>query len=200
MKCSTCGAEGNGQFCPNCGTPLEQPTGQRKGKRPKKPKKPIYKRVWFWIVVGIIVIGIIGGSFGEKSDNFSEGFEAGREAAKQTDAPVQETAQPSPEATPADESEFGLDTNGNPGPDRIALITYAETAMEDILKQDVSFLYIGNGADTFDISKTNLRYIIKGKCKVDDAPYEVIVKLEFDEAYETYEVFQLKLDGKNIDL
>lgn len=222
MKCSNCGAEGNGNFCPECGTLLtEQSVEQSQNKTAKKKKKPLYKRVWFWIVVGVILIGIIGGGGSKDSSGFSAGFDEGREAAmsKATTQPTEEptvkptatVAQEAAQSTTSDsvsesdnadmdtDGEFGTDINGNYGPDRIALITYAEMAMEDVLKQDVNFLWLGNSADDIQIDKTNLRYIITGKCKIDDTTYDAIIKLEFDETYKTYTMFQLKLDGKNID-
>lgn len=85
------------------------------------------------------------------------------------------------------------------GPDRMALLTYAQTAMADILKSKVDLDLFE--FDNYKIEKTLLRYVIIGPYKIDGVKRDVIVKLEFeDNTYEYYKVFQLKIDGKNIDL
>ncbi len=192
--------------CTNCGAPLnEQPMTKKQAKAAKnKPKKPFFKRVWVWVLIVIIVVFIIAGSCGDKSESdFSEGFQAGMEAANEPAIDVTEKPQenePTQNSTPVQEGEFGVDANGNAGPDRIALITYVETALEDILKQKVEVITWEFGADDWDITRTLNRYVLKGRGQIGDAPYDIIIKLEFDETYETYTVFQLKIDGKNIDL
>ncbi len=46
MTCKKCGAEYEGTVCPNgCAT--------------QKQKKPIFKKWWFWLVIGIIVISAV---------------------------------------------------------------------------------------------------------------------------------------------
>lgn len=81
MKCSNCGTEFEGKFCPNCGTAVtSQPTTQvqqesttsvppapSSNKKTKK-KKPFYKRAWFIILVIVAAIAIIGSIAGGKSD------------------------------------------------------------------------------------------------------------------------------------
>ena len=91
MKCSHCGAEYQGNFCPECGaraesqssaapTPIQQPTANRQTpvppvsgnaavcQKPKKPKKPIYKKWWFYVIAAVALIAIIGSiSGGSKS-------------------------------------------------------------------------------------------------------------------------------------
>lgn len=82
MKCSHCGAEYQGNFCPECGAraesqssaappPIQQPTANRQTpvppvsgnaavcQKPKKPKKPIYKKWWFYVIAAIALIAII---------------------------------------------------------------------------------------------------------------------------------------------
>lgn len=43
MFCNKCGAELNGNTCPN-------------GCTPQKQKKPLYKKWWFWLIIGIVVV------------------------------------------------------------------------------------------------------------------------------------------------
>lgn len=82
MKCVNCGTEYEGKFCPECGTKTQEQTdfkqqnvnqpfeaGKKGRKKPKKPKKPIYKRWWFFVIVGIALIAIIGtATSGEKTE------------------------------------------------------------------------------------------------------------------------------------
>jgi len=87
MKCTQCGAQVDGDFCPYCGAapetktadnPLEQPniaTNNTIGKV-NNPKKPVHKKWWFWVVVAVIVIGIIGNLGGNNSQKVNiEKFE-----------------------------------------------------------------------------------------------------------------------------
>lgn len=46
MFCQKCGAEYEGNACPN-------------GCTPKKQKKPIYKKWWFWLIIGIVIVSAI---------------------------------------------------------------------------------------------------------------------------------------------
>ena len=103
---------------------------------------------------------------------------------------------PSPTFDPA-EAPYGVDINGNPGPDFITLITIFEIRMEEYVGKDVEISFY---KEDWDIGKANFRYIITTTCKIDYRYYDVIMKIEFDETYETYVVFQLKIDGINIDL
>lgn len=82
MKCVNCGTEYEGKFCPECGTKTQEQTdfqqqnvnqpfeaGKKGRKKPKKPKKPIYKRWWFFVIIGIALIAIIGtATSGEKTE------------------------------------------------------------------------------------------------------------------------------------
>lgn len=62
MKCSNCGAEFEGAFCPQCGRQAAfnsnsfQPQQIQKNQKRRKKKKPIYKRWWF---IAIILITLI---------------------------------------------------------------------------------------------------------------------------------------------
>ncbi len=85
MKCSHCGAEYEGNFCPECGAraesqspaappPVQQstnpvpPVGGNVAayQKPKKPKKPIYKKWWFYVIAAIALIAIINAISGGK--------------------------------------------------------------------------------------------------------------------------------------
>ena len=49
MICEKCGVVYEGNFCPNgCNSPTVA----------KKAKKPIYKKWWFWLIIGIVVVSI----------------------------------------------------------------------------------------------------------------------------------------------
>ena len=90
MKCSHCGAEYEGNFCPECGVraesqspatppPIQQPTANRQNpvppvggnvaayQKPKKPKKPIYKKWWFYVIAAVALIAIISAISGGKA-------------------------------------------------------------------------------------------------------------------------------------
>ena len=80
MKCSYCGAEYEGNFCPECGTraeaqspatppPVQQPVAKQQNPvQPvggnavayQKAKKPIYKKWWFYLIATVVLIAIIG--------------------------------------------------------------------------------------------------------------------------------------------
>lgn len=89
MKCNHCGAEFEGNFCPECGAraesqspatppPIQQPTANRQNpvppvgsnvtayQKPKKPKKPIYNKWWFYVIAAIALIAIINAISGGK--------------------------------------------------------------------------------------------------------------------------------------
>ena len=82
MKCVNCGTEYEGKFCPECGTKTQEQAdfqqqnanqpfeaGKKGRKKPKKPKKQIYKRWWFFVIIGIALIAIIGtATSGEKTE------------------------------------------------------------------------------------------------------------------------------------
>ena len=78
MKCTQCGAQVDGDFCPYCGAapetktaynPVEQPnvTTNNTISEENNPKKPVHKKWWFWVVATVIVIGIIGNLGGNNS-------------------------------------------------------------------------------------------------------------------------------------
>ncbi len=85
MKCSHCGAEYEGNFCPECGaraesqspatpSPVQQSTNSvppvggnvAAYQKPKKPKKPIYKKWWFYVIAAVALIAIISAISGGK--------------------------------------------------------------------------------------------------------------------------------------
>lgn len=60
MFCQKCGAEYQGNACPNgCGSDIGQ----------KKVKKPIFKKWWFWVIIFVLVIAITAGSQGNDTPN-----------------------------------------------------------------------------------------------------------------------------------
>lgn len=79
MKCTQCGAQVDGDFCPYCGatpeaktadTTMEQPSETPMSSttiKPIKEKKPFFKKWWFWVVAAFVVIGIIGNLGGNNS-------------------------------------------------------------------------------------------------------------------------------------
>jgi len=74
MKCTKCGAEVNGKFCPECGAKAEENAPRPLGNA-GKPKKPFYKRWWFAVLVIIVILiagGKIMGGQKEKQDALDE--------------------------------------------------------------------------------------------------------------------------------
>lgn len=93
MKCNYCGTEFEGKFCPNCGAPNgetaavaaagQQPSENgANGAQPEiqaaapeapapaaKAKKSIFKRWWFWVIIGVASIGILGAAVGGGDDD-----------------------------------------------------------------------------------------------------------------------------------
>ena len=79
MKCTQCGAQVDGDFCPYCGatpeaktadTTMEQPSETPMSSttiKPVKEKKPFFKKWWFWVVAAFVVIGVIGNLGGNNS-------------------------------------------------------------------------------------------------------------------------------------
>lgn len=72
MKCTQCGAQVEGDFCPYCGTAAEVKTQENNVQQPKvemqkksnnngnKVKKPFYKKWWVWVIAAIVIFGMIG--------------------------------------------------------------------------------------------------------------------------------------------
>ena len=59
MKCSICGAEFEGNTCPNgCGAKAQ--TG--------KAKKPIYKKWWFWMIIVVLALSLFSTDDAETPD------------------------------------------------------------------------------------------------------------------------------------
>lgn len=79
VKCKSCGQEISKQavICPGCGA---------------KVKKPIFKKWWFWVIIGVLAIGAIAAGSGNK-----ETAPAGQGAA----APAAQTAQGAAAPAPA---------------------------------------------------------------------------------------------------
>ena len=54
--------------------------------------------------------------------------------------------------------------------------------------------------DDWYIMKGNFGYNLTTDCKIAKYKHEVVLKIEYDETYEHFKVFQLKVDGVNIDI
>lgn len=81
-------------------------------------------------------------------------------------------------------------------PDFIELISYAETILEDATEMPVD---VSTREPDWDISEVGLRYVLESVVDIDGTPTNVIVKIEFDDdKYESYTVFQLKVNGVDI--
>lgn len=72
MFCNKCGAELNGDTCPN-------------GCKTQKEKKPLFKKWWFWMIVGIIVI-VIASSGGKEATPSTDTPDATNNTPAQTEA------------------------------------------------------------------------------------------------------------------
>lgn len=105
------------------------------------------------------------------------------------------TQTPSPTLDPA-QAPYGVDINGNPGPDFITLMLDFENALETMTGQEVE---ISTFEDDWYIMKGNFGYNLTTDCKIAKYKHEVVLKIEYDETYEHFKVFQLKIDGVNID-
>ena len=115
MYCSKCGSEGDGKFCPNCGAPFagnapEAPTAESapsKGNAPVKRKKPLYKRVWFWLLIGVVLLILWIGRCGAAKGTPTAVQPATAQAAAQqpTEATEAQPAQAQPSATQAVQTE-----------------------------------------------------------------------------------------------
>ena len=80
MKCQTCATEYEGNFCPNgCNAPKTCPCCKTSyvglfcpngcNSPHKKSKRPIYKKWWFWLIIGFVFFIIIIGVSGDDSDS-----------------------------------------------------------------------------------------------------------------------------------
>lgn len=96
MNCKKCGAELNGNTCPN-------------GCKPQKEKKPLFKKWWFWVIVGVIVIGIVASGDKESTPAGSTG--TGTSTGTNTNTPSQaETT--APQKDPYFHAGDVIDANG----------------------------------------------------------------------------------------
>lgn len=95
MNCKRCGTSFEGNFCPNCGTPVEkgkEDTNNQvtqtppqssyldglnktltESQMPTPKKKPIYKKWWFWVIIAVFLLIIIAnmGSCGDNNSDLS---------------------------------------------------------------------------------------------------------------------------------
>ncbi|MBR1730904.1 MAG: Ltp family lipoprotein [Ruminococcus sp.] len=75
MKCRACGKEFDGAFCPECGTAVnvnyrQQPQPQSYTK--SKGNEPLYKRWWFWVIIGTVIITVSSMAFSRFSGKSSD--------------------------------------------------------------------------------------------------------------------------------
>ncbi len=101
MKCSKCGAEFEGQFCPECGTPA---SSQPSEKKPQKKKKGC---LWVGLIIlgVIIVIGVTSQSFGK---GFKDGMSASSASAQAASKAVPSSAVSSKAVTAKEETSYGI--------------------------------------------------------------------------------------------
>ncbi len=95
MNCKRCGTSFEGNFCPNCGTPVEKGKEDTNNQVTQTPpqssyldelnktltepqmlipkKKPIYIKWWFWVIIAVFLLIIIAnmGSCGDNNSDLS---------------------------------------------------------------------------------------------------------------------------------
>lgn len=86
MKCSKCGQDYDGNFCPNCGTPAPGNTDTTKKKK---------KFHWWYVLIALIVIGAIGslGNEDETSDNPQQQTQGQAESSESGEAVTDQSTQ-----------------------------------------------------------------------------------------------------------
>ena len=107
MKCSKCGQEFTGNFCPKCGTPIrqaQQPAGWNQaapspGQGPKK--KGGFK--WWYILIGVVALALVVSVFGS-SDEDKDG--------ESSSAVESSVVSAEPESSEAEESSNRAEVNG----------------------------------------------------------------------------------------
>lgn len=115
MKCTKCGHEFEGKFCPECGTPVEAAASNSAEMTPLNGKKPKKKNHGCLIAIVVVVImGIIGAGMSSEdsasSSSASSSVETPAPTVASTSAPTEEpTSAPTMEAESLPES----DTNGD---------------------------------------------------------------------------------------
>ena len=81
MRCKNCGAESDCNYCLYCGARIDPiqinnananiTSVNNPSKPAKKKKKPLFKRWWFWLIIGILFVFLIS-SLGKQSDSPGE--------------------------------------------------------------------------------------------------------------------------------
>ena len=56
------------KFCPKCGAEITDPKARNCSNCGVKIKKPLYKKWWFWVIIGLVVVIIIGAGSGDSED------------------------------------------------------------------------------------------------------------------------------------
>lgn len=91
MRCEFCGYEmrPNDMFCQNCGQ--KRSAAPVAAAKPKK-KKPLYKKWWFWVIVGVLFLGLVGSCDSEQPQDENIAIET-----------VEPTSEPEPTPAPTPE-------------------------------------------------------------------------------------------------
>lgn len=107
MKCTKCGQEYTGNFCPKCGTAgqaqAQQPAGwnQSAAQPPAPPKKGGFK--WWYILIGVVALALVVSVFGS-SDEDKDG--------ESSSAVESSVVSSEPESSEAEESSKRAEVNG----------------------------------------------------------------------------------------
>lgn len=116
MRCVNCGAEVEGSFCPNCGTPVSGRQRVADDLAEKGTKKPVYKRVWFWLLIVLLALVVCLGSC-----VLILGSLPSTEAGEERDVPVTDEDAPEPTAVEAADEALPADDGGASDPSRVTV-------------------------------------------------------------------------------
>lgn len=94
--------------------------------------------------------------------------------------------------------KVGNTSTGETVPDS-NIIECAKTVMWETLK---NYLYFSDSPDDWTVTSTGLKYVINTNfgLRPDTFTEHAVIKIEFSENYKTFDLYQLKYNGKNIDL
>ncbi len=96
MKCKNCGTEYEGNLCPN---------GCDSNVLPKKTKKPLYKKWWFWVIMGIATVVLLASIGG----NSEPTVQTESPSTSTTETTIESETETKPEAeTPKEDNVFNV--------------------------------------------------------------------------------------------